>query len=750
MKRSGIIIVTILLLASCSIPKYVPDDKKLYRGAEIELAKDDKLAEEDRVREAIDLAIYPKPNRKLLSLVYFNLWVYYRFDESKDKWWSKFIYNRFAEEPVYLDEVNIPLVEQIIKKEMQDEGYFNSEVTGEVQEKDKTATIKYNIDATPPTIMAKVERPKGNTPIDSLIRSFRRMSVKEGDRYRIEAFDIERAEVTEYVRSKGYFDFNSLDIYYLVDTASIDSVNVIMKIKKPANDSLHRKYFIKNVNVYTTSGALGSGAIADAKNSYVWKNLNIYEDFKFIDKKTLESNILIQPDEVFSVKDYSLTLSRLINLNIFKYVNIQYEKSAADSLDVNILLTPTLYQSARYDGELSTSDQSFLGSSLSFSYTNDNTFRRAEKFSATIRGGTELQYKDLNVGFSILNIAAGVGYEVPRLLVPFPTRKLRSSVAPKTFIKLENDYQLWLEFFNVNSANFTYGYEWRTESRFTFTAQPLFVNYINLLGTTTYFDSIAIAQPSLKLRYSDNLIIGSQFGLTHTNKLTEGQRNSYYLRWNLETSGNTSTIFANSITGVPISQYVRTDIEYRFTRKFSFIENLVTRVNFGIVKAYGNSEVAPFTKQFYMGGPTTLRGFAFRSVGPGRYQQEDDSGIINPIDQSGDIRILLNTEYRFPLFSIFRGALFFDAGNVWLIRDEVSKPEGQFKLNNFYKELAWNTGFGLRADIDFFAVRLDFGVPLYEPYENIGERWIHKSPGTGIFPWMRENIILSAGIGYPF
>jgi outer membrane protein assembly factor BamA len=201
---------------------------------------------------------------------------------------------------------------------------------------------------------------------------------------------------------------------------------------------------------------------------------------------------------------------------------------------------------------------------------------------------------------------------------------------------------------------------------------------------------------------------------------------------------------------VPIAQYIKTDVEYRFTRKFTLIENLVSRLAFGIVDAYGNSSVAPFTKQFFIGGPTSLRGFEFRSVGPGRYKSNTESGFANPIDQSGDIRILLNTEYRFNLFSIFRGAVFFDAGNVWLFQNDPDRPGGQFKLNSFFKELAWNTGFGLRADIDYIAVRLDFGIPLYEPYETVGERWIYQSPEVGLGSWLSKNIVLSAGIGYPF
>lgn len=750
MKKWGLLILSTIFLLSCSVSKHIPEGKKLYQGAEIEFIGDVELEEEKRVREAIEASIYPAPNRKVLGLVYFNLWVYYNFDKSKDLWWARFVYSRFGREPIYIDDVNIPLVEQIVRKEMQDEGYFGSDVISKTLEDKNSAKIQYSIQPTKPSIIGEIERPGGNSDIEKLIRSYRRFSVKEGHRYRLEAFEIERTQVTDYVRSKGYFDFTNLDIFYLVDTMSLDTVQVSMKIKKPENDSLHRRYYIRNISVYTTNGALGSGSKENAKRNYRWKGIHIYEDFKYIDKKTLFSNILINSKDAFSLEDYNLTLSRLINLNIFKYVNIQYEKSAADSLDVNILLTPIAYKNLVYDGEVNTSDRSFLGSSVSTSFVNNNTFRKAEKFSASLKGGLELQGVNNQVQVSILNVNASLKYEVPRLLVPFSTRKFKSSVAPKTILRIEDDFQLWLQYFRTNSFNVFYGYEWKTESNFTFLYEPVFMNYLNVFQTTAKFDSIAAVQPTLEIQYQDNVSIGSKFTLSHTNRLSETQRNSYVLRWNVETSGNTSTLITKEITGIPIAQYIGTDIEYRFTRRFTGIENLVARVGFGIVDAYGNSTVAPFTEQFFIGGPTSLRGFEFRSVGPGRYKTEDEGEIVNPIDQSGDIRIILNAEYRFPVYSILRGALFFDAGNVWLLRAEEERPGGQFKFSSFYKELAWNTGFGVRADFDFVALRIDFGVPLYVPYEATGERWIHHSPESQLLPWVRNNIVLSAGIGYPF
>ncbi len=738
------------LLSSCSISKYVPEGRQLYKGSLIEFDGDVELAEEEKVRGLIEEQIFPKPNQKFLGLVYFNLWVYFSFDEAKAEWYSRLLYDRFAKEPTYVTDVNGPIMEQVILKIMQDEGYFGSQITTLHLDGEQAGFIKYVITPARPTYMRRIDRKGGTTELDQVVGRFRKYSAKVGERYRLEAFEIERLALAKYVRSQGFYDFNVDEIYYLVDTTSIDSVDITMRIKPPKGDSLHRKYYMSDINVYTTNGAEGSGGFSDENFAYSWKGLDVYEDFRFIDKKTLASNILIERGQVFSIENYNLTLSRLVNLNIFKYVNIQYIKSAPDSLSVNILLTPTQYKNLNFDTELNTSDRSFLGSTISAGFSNANALRRAEKLSFSLAAGAELQYNDSKLGFSILTLKASARYEVPRLIVPFKTRKFRSSVAPLSFASLENDYQLWLQYFNYNSTKATFGYKWKTENRFTFTAEPFFVDFLNVFRTTDLFAEYAQDRPLLLSTYQDQLIIGSLFSIGHTNRVTKGQRNSYFLRWNLETAGNTSTLFTKEISEVPISQYFRTELEYRFTRKFTYIENLIARINIGVVHAYGNSANTPFTKQFYMGGPTTLRGFSFRSVGPGRFRSENADQTVNNIDQFGDIRLLMNVEYRFPIYSVFRGATFFDAGNVWLLDKVEGRDDGQFKWNEFYKEVAWNTGLGLRLDVEYIAARLDLGIPLYSPYEVEGERWIHQSPEQGVFPWLGQNVVLSLGIGYPF
>lgn len=750
----------IFSVSSCAVQKFVPEGKSLYKGATLEFSDGENIAEHSKLEESIKTSLYPKPNRKLLGLVYFNLWVYYAFDEINGGKFANWVNERFAEPPVYIEDIDVSLMEKIIQKELQDIGHFKSKIEGDPITKGNFSTLKYKIAASQLTLVKSIKRPSGETAIDSLISNYRRLQVKEGKPYKLIEFDIERNLLASHIRSRGYYDFNAEDIFYMVDTSNLkENVNILMRVQKPKEDSIYRKYHLRKINVYTTSGAFGSGAIENAKKSYVYNGLNIFEDFDYIDQKTLSRNILLNPKDLFSITDYNLTLNRLLNLNIFKYVNIQYEKFEADSLDVNILLTPTLYKGIQYDLEATTSDRSFLGSSVVFSFYNNNALRRAEKLSFSIRAGTELQYVNNLPKVAILNANMAIKYEVQRLLVPFNVPKLRSSVSPKTFLALDEDFQLWLQYFTMNSTNLNYGYKWQTDKQVNFVFEPIFFNLINVVRKTDEFEALLAERPILRLSYQDIFLIGSQFSTIYSSKRTERQRNHMSVRWTLETSGNTASAIERltsgagstpNIGGVPISQYFKSDLELKLTRDFTTKLAWVSRVNIGLVNAYGNSEVAPFTKQFFIGGPSSLRGFEYRSVGPGTFKSTEETTSVNPIDQAGDIQLLFNTEYRFPLFSVFRGTFFIDAGNVWLFKADESRPGSGFKLDQFYKELALNTGFGLRMDIDYIALRLDFGIPLFSPFEDSGSKWIYERKVAGLFPWMKQYLVLSAGIGYPF
>lgn len=228
----------------------------------------------------------------------------------------------------------------------------------------------------------------------------------------------------------------------------------------------------------------------------------------------------------------------------------------------------------------------------------------------------------------------------------------------------------------------------------------------------------------------------------------------------LENAGNESFIIAKilnkdkalpyKILNTPFAQYSKLDADLRYYFKPNSFSMLVARFNPGIGISYGNSSVLPYIKQFYMGGPNTIRSFPFRSVGPGRYTTQNEAGGLNPIEQSGDIRLLVNVEYRYNIYKFLKGAVFMDMGNVWLLRNDPNRPDSQFTFSNFYKQMALGSGAGLRLDFNFFVLRADLGIPLYKPFNAANQRWINQFPEQGFKPWLQKNVVLNIAIGYPF
>lgn len=750
-----IFVVFTCVMTSCSIQKFLPSDQSLYLGPEISYDHKSKIVKEEVLTEKIQENLYPNANSKLLGIFYFRLWVYFRFQSNHDRGISKFLYEQFAEEPVYVSDIDRSLSESIVQKSMQDFGYFKSKVSSEIiNTKPSKAKVKYEIEVPTITKITSVKRVIEDEAIDSLLSNYKAFWVRKGNRYRTEDFTIERQLIAEYIRSFGYYSFNQQDVIYFVDTSTINQVNVQMQLKYPEKDSTYRKYYIRKIDVYPTF-TLEQRKTDSILQHKQYKGLSIHEAYRFINEKTLNSNIVMEPGDLFSVEDYNISLNRLINLNIFKYVNIQYKEVGFDSLDVEIQLTPTQYKSIEYDVELSTSDRSILGSSLVGSFNNYNALLRAEKTSISARIGSEVQSVNQNLRFSILNANLEFRHEIPRLLVPFPVKRFRSAIVPKTTFVVKENFQLWTQYFTANTVNLTWEYAWNTDKRGNHILEPAFFNLTNLFSTTSLYDSIVIANPSIGLSYADNFILGTKY--TYSYSSPKRHQNHFSLRASTESSGSIVNSISDfmgvepRIVQAQISQFVKLDLDYHFTRDFTSKEAFVFRAAVGQVFAYGNSTIAPFTRRYFIGGASTLRGFGFQSIGPGRNTSiQGNSSLANPIDQAGDIRLLLNAEYRFPIYSVFRGALFMDAGNVWLFEENPDIQGGTFKWDSFYKELAFNSGLGLRLDFSYIVLRGDIGIPFYTPYEMDGNRWIHQNPETGLWNWMGSNLVLSGGIGYPF
>lgn len=759
-----LVFASIILLQSCKVSNFLADDEVLYVGPKIKFENDKFIDDKNGLEAIIDSKLYPTYNKKFLGLFYTKIWLYQKVNAKKDKGFKHWLKTKVGKKPILLKDVDEELMTKVINKTMQDNGYFSTSTESKIIEKKQKAKIKYSIKHGEQKIIDSIIYPKTNTDLDSIFANYKYLETKKNKAYNLEKLVDDRNNLATDIRSLGYFDFDVDDIYFVIDTSLKNNLlQVHYKVKAPEAGSVHKKYYINTINVYPTFESLNPNEDkrTDFVGSFYYKDYAFRGDYKFVGKKTLYRNFIVEPGDLFSVKKYEYTSERLTNLDVYDFVNINYYKNDQDSLTVDIKLTPGKYQGIKADVEASTSNRSFLGSSVALSYDNRNLLKGAETFTLKASAGTEFQFINSKAALNILDFNFEANLAIPRLLFP-RTRKIKSSIPPKTNFTLQENYQKWLQYYTLNSVNLSFNYDWRTEKSHRHKISPLFFNVISLINTTNEFETILDQNPLLRTSFDNSFIIGRNYNYTVSSQKGYDDKSYVYFNGFAEFAGSGSYLIAKlfkpngnqpyEVFNTPFSQYSKFDVELRHYWKPKSNQTLVMRVNAGIGFAYGNSEVLPYTKQFYIGGPNTLRAFPFRSVGPGRFSSANDSngGTVNPIEQSGDIKLLFNIEHRFGIYKFIKGALFVDAGNVWLKQEDPNRPDSQFKFNEFYKQLALGSGFGFRFDFDFFVIRTDLGIPIYKPYGNVNERWIHQFPEQGFKDWRKNNLTWNIAIGYPF
>ncbi|MCP4121745.1 MAG: BamA/TamA family outer membrane protein [Bacteroidetes bacterium] len=747
---------------SCSPNKFLMDGESLYCGHKVTLSGPEIPQKEKRLAQTLGSKLQPKPNKKFLGLFYTKIWLHEKVEPKpgKEKGMKYWLKNKIGEKPVLSSHVDTDVMSQVIRKNAQDNGLFNVKITADRTAKKRQVKIDYIAEHNGVSTIGSFGLPQGNSEVDSLIRSWDNYDIKVGEVYSLANFKHDRTELADHIRDYGYFDFYDRNIVYLIDTSGIDRrLSVNMRIKPPEDDNIHRKYHVRDVHVYPTHEPDFADDTITYKRDIEYKGMNIHQQYKFVGKKSLHKLLLVEPDRTYSVYDYDVSIKRLINTGIFSLVNINYRKVAKDSLDAEIFLTPAKHHGVKVEVEANTSNRSFLGSLLAVSYNNDNLFHGAESLTLKASAGTEFQFINEKAALSILNFIFEARLEVPGLLPLATKRKLRSETMPKTYFEVVENLQKEIEYYTLNSLKIGIGYVWQTKEKFNHQLEPMSAELITLLNSTPAFDDLVENNPQLGLSFSTSMIIGPSYNFNVLSKRRESQRSYIYYTASAEMAGNFSYMvgrLANpdkegpyEILGVPIANFAKFDNDIRHYWEINRNMKLVSRLGLGVGIAYGNSTIIPYIRQFFIGGPNSLRAFKFRSVGPGSYSTPDDRES-ETVEQFGDLRLIMNLEYRFAIYRFLHGALFVDAGNVWLLKDSPELPGGQFDIGQFYREIALGTGFGFRLDFDFFAFRVDLGIPVYKPGNEAGQKWLNNYPERGYNEWRKANMVWNIGIGYPF
>ena len=379
-----------------------------------------------------------------------------------------------------------------------------------------------------------------------------------------------------------------------------------------------------------------------------------------------------------------------------------------------------------------------------------------------VKTGFETQLGGAGRGLDSYEYGIGAELVIPRIVSPVRIAGSTEMFVPRTRIKAEYQSLNRANLFRLNSFGAAYGFVWNRSARTRHHLNPVSINYVRSGGFSEDFEQRLLLFPSLRRSFEQQLIVGTDYSLVYNTQFDDWRRNHVYFNANLDVAGNllyAMHSIASGQSGAPddpfrlfgieYSQYARLDMDFRYFFPLGGNSRLVTRFIGGVGIPYGNSNAMPYVKQFFVGGTNSVRAFQARSIGPGTYRPaEDEPGFF--VDRTGDIRLEANVEHRFPMISILHGALFVDAGNIWMVRAEQEREGTAFDFDTFIHEFAVGAGFGLRLDASFFVLRLDTAFPLRKPYLPAGERWVVDDIRFGSSRWRSDNLAFNLAIGYPF
>jgi outer membrane protein assembly factor BamA len=531
-----------------------------------------------------------------------------------------------------------------------------------------------------------------------------------------------------------------------------------MTVKATTPAEAQKVYRINDVWIFTGFN-LDAGQMDTSKSGVTYyKGYYVVDRRKIYKPKLFQQSMTFDPGDVYNRTDHNASISRLINMNIFKFVKNRFEVANSDSAKLNAYyyLTPLPKKSLRIELNGNTKSNNLTGSNISISWLNRNAFRGGELFSVKASAGFEVQYSGQFQGYNTFRLGLEPSLSFPRFLIPFFNFNTKGGFLPRTNIKIGYEVLQRQKLYTLNSFRISYGFTWKESIEKEHELNPISINYVQPANVTAeYNDSIA-HNPIYAKAIEKQFILGSEYNYTYTNVLNYKPVNGFYFSGGIDLSGNIAGLITSAnvskgdsvqLFGATFAQYTRLQSDFRFYRKVGQKSVWANRIMTGIGIPYGNSKQLPYIKQFFSGGNNSIRAFRSRSVGPGNYESGQGSGTL--LEQPGDIKLELNTELRFPIAGIVQGAVFTDAGNVWLFNDDPNKPGALF-TSKFLSELAAGSGVGIRFDLTFLVLRFDVAFPIRKPWLPAGERWVLSQIDFGSSQWRKDNLVFNLGIGYPF
>ena len=723
-----------VLLSACSSTKYVPEGEYLLNSVKVKTEGDYADVNTANLRNYVR----QNPNRRWFSLFKLPLATYSLSGRDTTRWVNRTL-RSMGEAPVIFDSTKAATTCADLQQELRNEGFLNAQVSMEQQVSGRKLNLVYCLKPGEPYFIHTIRHEIADDSIARLLTDAdSRSLLSEGMKFDVSLLDAERKRITGILTDKGYYRFHKEYITYQADTAAssrlIDlTLHLGLMHRSDQPDTLHTRYWMRHIRY----------ASGDPQDDHIHLRRHVLHECTHLSSGEPYRSIGLQN-----------TYNHFGRLQAVKYTNILMQQVPdADSLDCDILLLANKPSTISFQPE-GTNTAGDLGAAASLTYQNRNLFRGSEVLSVELRGAYEA-IKGLE-GYSnqdFVEYSAETRLQFPRLIAPFFSQPLRRRVNATSELSLLYDLQDRPEF-HRRLLSAAWRYKWNfpgSNSRYQLDLLDLnyvFMPWISDTFRREYLDNDNTRNAILRYNYEDLFITKIGFGYSFT-------RGNLALKTNIETSGNVlqlgSKLFGAEkndrgyyrVFNIAFAQYVKGDVDVSKTLQIDPANQLVFHLGFGIAYPYGNSSVLPFEKRYFSGGANSVRGWSVRSLGPGKYKERD--GRINFINQTGDMKLDLNVEYRTRLFWKFSGAAFIDAGNIWTLREYAEQPGGQFRFEDLPSQLAVGYGIGLRLNFDYFILRFDLGMKAINPaFEEGDEHYPILHP-----KFSRDNAFHFA-VGLPF
>lgn len=704
--------------------------------------------------------IRPKPNSKILGMRV-KLYIYEHTKTPKKKkglrHWLKY---KVGEPPVIASMRALDKNSAVLQNYLENHGYFHDTVMLDTSSRDKKLTAHYTATIGTQYKIRKVTFPEGDDTTSREIRKFTKHTfLKPGSPYGLDVIKNERDRIVAHLKNNGFFYFSSDDLLINVDSTVGDhKVDMNMVIKPQTPIDAKKAFRIGTIVVYADYNIHSDTALTTDKVEYLDCYQIVDSLYKF--RPIIFSRTLVaKTGDIYNETDRNLALNRLVTLGVFKFVKARYEQANVDTgdyLNTFYYLTPSEKKSLRLQATGLTKSDNSGGGRLALNFLNRNAFKGAELFKATASIGLEQQFSAAENN-TTRQFGLDFSLSVPRIISPFHLNT-HSGFVPKTVFDI--GYQLFASdtLYTLNSFTGSYGYSWKKNFNSQNDLNLISIDYVSSTKIAPAFQQELDTNITLARSIASQLILGSTYNynintLAHPNH----KKNNFYFNFNADASGNLISLVGGGninqgkvihFFDIPLSEYIKGEADLRHYYNITKTTILASRLDAGIAYAFGNSSVVPFIKEFFAGGTNDIRAFRSRSLGPGSYYAGNPDSAFLP-EQPGDVKLEANLELRAKLFSIVDGALFCDAGNVWTLRYDSTRPGSQF-TSNFLSQTAVGVGAGLRFDLTILVLRLDLAFPIRKPWYPEGDRWVINQIDFGSSDWRSQNLVFNLAIGYPF